>query len=217
MVFRKRVLVGSIAGALMAMLLGGLGFASQPTDEVKVHESRILAQTYGAELKMALQTALANGGPIEALDVCKDQAPLIAARLSRQSGAKVERVSRRYRNPASAAEPWQVTALEQLELANEKDKSSSEYVRHEAGAMRYMKAIRIQPLCLTCHGEALSDEVVQALDQHYPHDMARNYALGDLRGAFSVTWPATFNGTVSQPNRVDTTNSSSPINTGTNP
>ena len=53
-----------------------------------------------------------------------------------------------------------------------------------------MKAIRIQPVCLVCHGEALSDDVRQALDEHYPHDRARNYALGDLRGAFSVSWPA---------------------------
>ena len=31
---------------------------------------------------------------------------------------------------------------------------------------------------------------VELLDREYPHDRARGYAAGDIRGAFSVVWPA---------------------------
>ena len=189
MTFLKRMF-RSMATASMLLILIGSSLAWAGSDDDRVTESRALVQTYGADLKAALETAIANGGPIEALDVCKDQAPLIASTLSRQSGANIERVSRRYRNPASAPEPWQVEVLEQFDSANDGDPSLSEHIEHVAGGTRYMKAIRIQPVCLVCHGDVLSDDVRQALDEHYPHDRARNYALGDLRGAFSVSWPA---------------------------
>lgn len=204
MTLLKRVFrpVGAVS---MLLMLAGASLASKDTAEDRVAESRVLTQAYGAELKAALEAALTNGGPIAALDVCKDQAPLIASRLSRQSGANIERVSRRYRNPASAPEPWQVKVLEQFESAPDDDPSLSEYVEHVAGGTRYMKAIRIQPVCLVCHGGALADDVRQALDKHYPHDLARNYALGDLRGAFSVSWPAANSGTASVTDAESTT------------
>jgi len=206
MILKKRVF-RSVGAASMVLMLSGPILASTGTDEDRVSESRVLTETYGAELKAALETALASGGPIEALDVCKDQAPLIASTLSRQSGTNVERVSRRYRNPASAPEPWQVEVLEQFESARDGNPSASEHVEHDAGSTRYMKAIRIQPVCLVCHGETLSDDVRESLDEHYPHDRARGYALGDLRGAFSVSWPATNSGAAPSADAVSMTNS----------
>ncbi len=53
-----------------------------------------------------------------------------------------------------------------------------------------MKAIPTGPVCLVCHGSELSPDVRAALDEHYPHDRARGYQLDDIRGAFSITWPA---------------------------
>ena len=44
--------------------------------------------------------------------------------------------------------------------------------------------------CLACHGETLAEPVAQAIDRLYPEDQARGYQPGDLRGAFTITWPA---------------------------
>jgi hypothetical protein len=52
---------------------------------------------------------------------------------------------------------------------------------------RFMKAITTQPLCLTCHGEAISPEVAAKLSELYPDDRATGFREGDLRGAFVVT------------------------------
>jgi hypothetical protein len=53
---------------------------------------------------------------------------------------------------------------------------------------RYMKAIAVQPLCLTCHGspDSIPDLVKARLADHYPHDRATGYALGQIRGAVSI-------------------------------
>jgi len=159
-------------------------------DDSFLHDSRALANSFGAELKAALQTAMATGGPVEAIGVCKDQAPQIASRLSRESGAKVSRTSRRFRNPANAPEPWQIAMLESLQSEMTAENPSPERIERHADGIRYMKAIRMQPVCLACHGETLTDDVSAALAEYYPHDRARGYALGDLRGAFSISWPA---------------------------
>ena len=49
--------------------------------------------------------------PAAAIDVCRSQAPEIASRLSRQSGANVSRVSSRFRNPQNVPAPWQAESV----------------------------------------------------------------------------------------------------------
>jgi hypothetical protein len=43
--------------------------------------------------------------------------------------------------------------------------------------------------CLKCHGENLDPKVAAKLDALYPHDQARGYKAGDVRGAFTVRQP----------------------------
>jgi hypothetical protein len=56
---------------------------------------------------------------------------------------------------------------------------------------RYMQAIPMQGMCMSCHGprEALAPEVRERLEERYPHDRATGFAVGDLRGAFSIRQP----------------------------
>ena len=181
---------GHITAILLALMCTTATQAEVNSDDPLLDKSRALAQSFGAQLQTALQDALANGGPVEALSVCKDQAPQIASQLSRESGAKVSRTSRRYRNAGNAPEPWEITVLEHFDTVMNAEKPLPEHLERHANGTRYMKAIRTQPVCLGCHGENLSVEVQAALVEHYPHDRAKGYALGDLRGAFSIAWPA---------------------------
>ena len=56
---------------------------------------------------------------------------------------------------------------------------------------RYMKALPVQPLCLTCHGAAenIPENVEARLAIEYPHDRATGYALGQVRGAVTIKQP----------------------------
>ena len=53
---------------------------------------------------------------------------------------------------------------------------------------RYAKAIRIKPVCLSCHGSDadIKPSVKTVLAKNYPNDVATGYKLGELRGAVSI-------------------------------
>ncbi|NNF16273.1 MAG: DUF3365 domain-containing protein [Gammaproteobacteria bacterium] len=156
--------------------------------------SQNLANQYGLELKSELQQALANGGPTKAILVCREKAPRIALRISKVSGATISRTSLKSRNPVNAPEDWQLEVLRDFDKQGKiaVDSPPPEfYASAEPGlhGFRYMRAIPTAPLCLTCHGSQLSDDVRNALETHYPHDLAVGYEQGEIRGAFSVSWP----------------------------
>lgn len=178
-----RTLTITIAAVLIAGCL-------QAADDPRLAESRALVQSFGARLQSELKQGLAEGGPVGAISVCKDKAPQIASELSRLSGAKVRRTSLRFRNPANAAEPWEAHVLQEFDskAADEPDSPLEYFAEQEDGTVRYMAAIRTGAVCLACHGASLSPELDAILDADYPHDRARGYGLGDVRGAFSVTW-----------------------------
>ncbi len=164
-------------------------------DEVDpyVAKSRALVATFGSQLQAELKQSLGEGGPVAAIAVCKDRAPQIASALSRSGGVKLRRTSLRYRNPLNAPEPWEARVLRAFEeQRHESPAMPLEYLsRLEDGTIRYMSAIKTGPVCLVCHGDNLVDEISEQLDADYPHDRARGYAQGDIRGAFSVTWSST--------------------------
>ncbi len=161
-----------------------------------IEQSRQLATQLGSELKAELGQAIAAGGPVAAIDVCHARAPQIAARLAKESGAAVGRTSLRVRNPANAPDELQRTLLAQFdaELASGKFagplEAAFEIRRGNQVERRYMRAIPTEALCLTCHGKTLAPEVAAAIAREYPGDQATGFDVGQLRGAFTVTWPA---------------------------
>jgi|GEM_PF-133899 len=180
---------------LLMPLLWLSGGDAKTQDENLTGKSRELVAAFAAQLKPALSNAINSGGPVAAIEVCKDMAPRIGAQISRQSGAKVSRTSLKVRNPANAPEPWQREILLGFEAAvsrgiKPQQLEHAESTPTQTGTrFRYMKAIPTTALCLTCHGQDLSPQIQQTLAEHYPYDRATGYVLGDVRGAFSVVWP----------------------------
>lgn len=161
----------------------------------RADQGRALADSYQAELFAALSAAMAEGGPVGAMEICAQQAPAIAARLSAQSGAMVRRTALRVRNPAAAPDAHERRILEQMAAAprdaggNPVEWSGTTDLK-DTPTYRYMRAIPTGPLCLTCHGEEIAPDVRAAIARLYPGDQATGFRTGDLRGAFSISWPA---------------------------
>lgn len=175
---------------LLSGILPGPWIAAQ--EDPLLESSRALAQRFGQELQAELKAALISGGPVAAISVCRDSAPRIASALSREAGAKIGRTSLLLRNAINAPEPWQVNVLTRyFEPAVRTTDKRVEYFVRSAGDVdvRYMQAIRTGGLCLTCHGQNLDSALAKQLEADYPHDRARGYELGALRGAYSITWP----------------------------
>ncbi|HKK03041.1 MAG TPA: DUF3365 domain-containing protein [Gammaproteobacteria bacterium] len=178
------------AVAAAALLLTTAAAAGAPD---RLAEGREIAQQFGAELRAELQAAMAEGGPLAAVRVCNEEAPRIARQAERRSGAEVGRTSTRLRNPDNRPDAHERGVLAEFEEAVASGDLGNPPERLETlpdGRVRYMRGIIVGPPCLVCHGQALAPPVAEAIDARYPEDEARGYAPGDLRGAFTITWPA---------------------------
>jgi hypothetical protein len=187
-----------IATALGLFLSPVILAAAEPAaDTAWVDQSRQLAMQLGGQLKAELSKAIAEGGPVAAINVCYLRAPEIAAQLSQASGARVGRTALRVRNPSNAPDELERSVLEQFSAdvgsgpVDRPLEAVFEIRRGDAVERRYMRAIPTDALCLTCHGKTLAPELAAAIARDYPKDQATGFEQGQLRGAFSVVWPAT--------------------------
>jgi hypothetical protein len=193
----------NIKQSLKTIMLSGIGLsilsACQPDNNQSalltpelVEQGQALSAQFVATLQPTLQTAMQQGGPIGAIEVCAVEAPRIAADLSDESGWAVSRVSLRARNQRTAIpDGWEANMLaefDQRQLAGEPVEQLNVAAVVD-GEFRYMQAQAAGPLCLTCHGTEISSEVQSVLSRHYPQDMATGYTAGQIRGAISVRKP----------------------------
>jgi hypothetical protein len=180
----------------MKALLLLLGLSISPlllADEAdsKLDQSRQLALELQRALGAVLMSAMRNDGPLAAIAVCHEQAPAIAERVSLPTDAQVSRTALRVRNAANQPTPEQRLILEQMlaQLQQDPTTAPESWQTNQDGSHQYMKAIVMQPQCMACHGHSVKPEVLAAIQQRYPHDQATGFKVGDLRGAFVVSWP----------------------------
>jgi Protein of unknown function (DUF3365) len=201
--YRSFVMSLSLARLAAAVSVGATLAAAVPgiaADEApEVAAMRAAVKEFEQTLGGALKKELAEHGPESAIAVCRDLAPRVSSELSRRYGWRIARVSLRVRNPlVGMPDAHEQAVLRDFERRVEAGEApptleSVATVDEPAGRyVRYLRGIGVQPLCATCHGtpEAIPDGVKAALDAAYPHDAARGYAVGQLRGAFSVKGPA---------------------------
>ena len=184
-------------GTVVLLALCPMMAAAQDPDTL-LEGSRETAVQLMQQLGAQLRAELAKGGPDAAVAVCKIIAPELAGRVSREKGRRVSRVSLKTRNPLlGAPDAWEQRVLEKFDrraAAGEKAETLevSEVVQEPAGRYyRYMKAIPVQPFCLTCRGtaETIPAAVRERLRTEYPHDQATGYSAGQVRGAVTVKQP----------------------------
>jgi hypothetical protein len=169
------------------------GLTQEAVTPAETAEAQDLVEQFAGQLQRELKGAITDGGPQSAVLICQERAPAIAAALADASGWTIGRTSLRPRNvELNTPDAWERAVLEQFDArkAAGEDPATmihAEVVETEEGpAFRYMKAIPTAQLCLTCHGKAINASVTEALDAAYPHDQARGYLVGDIRGAFSL-------------------------------
>lgn len=158
-------------------------------------EAQQVAKELVSTLGAALKQALSESGPEAAISVCRDTAPLIANSLSRRTGWKVGRVSLKVRNPLiGQPDAWEQKILQRFDYEAAGGASAAKLVAAEivtepqAEYFRFMKALPVKPLCLTCHGteRTIPESVQIRLAKEYPNDKATGYAAGQIRGAVSI-------------------------------
>ena len=183
--------------ALSALMLGNAS-ADAPDIEQRELASKAVTSEFIKKLGGKLKAEMQANGPVGAIAVCRDEAPAIASEFSLNNGWRVTRVSTRPRNSMlGTADMWELNNLADFErraMGGEsyKDMVSSQVVLEGGKSYyRFMKPIPVQEVCLNCHGseQQIPPAVAAALAEAYPHDKAKGYKLGDLRGAVSIKQP----------------------------
>lgn len=173
------------------LLLFALALAAAAQD-VGVR-ARAAARELGEQIRSLLAAELAAGGFTGAVGVCAEKAQAETRRYAAERGIRIRRVSLKARNAQNRPDEWERARLAEWEETLRQGRPLPEAAEGAApdGAYRLMLPIRVQALCLTCHGDArqIPAEVKAILAKLYPEDAATGYRNGDLRGAFSVVIP----------------------------
>lgn len=180
-------------GATLLILLAGiwlfLAACRGTTPEVSQQElsrAQETLQPFKEQLLDALMTSL-EAGPANAIAICRERAPEIAAALS-VSGVEMGRTSHRLRNRENAPLHWVKPLLAAyLENPNEEGPMAL-YVDDKT--IGYVEPIRTVSFCVACHGPAVDAELLGEIRSLYPEDEATGFQTGDLRGLFWLKIPA---------------------------
>ncbi len=161
--------------------------------EKSLQLARQTVKIFGERLKSDLTSAIKTDGVANAVGLCQTLSPDIPTGLSDETGFEISRTSLKLRNPENAAGPWELGVLKKFEeqVAKGGDAARLEHfeivITPEGDKLfRYMKSIAVTDLCLSCHGTNLKPDVKAELSRYYPDDKAKDYNLGELRGAFSL-------------------------------
>ena len=157
----------------------------------RAQKSKVVVKEFMTQLKGELQTAMKSGGPINAINVCHEKAPAIAAALSQKHGWKIARTSLKTRNSSNAPDAWETKVLNDFETRKANGEAVKPMAHFETvdKNFRFMKAIPTGKVCLKCHGGNIAPPIKAKLQELYPDDKATGFKLGDIRGAFSITQP----------------------------
>jgi len=140
-----------------------------------------------AEMQKAMKI-----GPAAAIGICRHLAPEIAARIQKETGWELRRISLKVRNPANRANDdeqsillaWETRALSGQPVHTFRTIRMAE--RDGARAVHLMQAVPMIEACLACHGKKIDPATMAEIHRLYPEDEAIGYALGEIRGAFSL-------------------------------
>ena len=184
--------LGLLLLALMAVVLGMLWW-QQHAQRARVRYSADSLLTLGNGFLQRLQGLLLQSlqsGPDAAVRICADTAQRFTEAYARQYGIELRRAALRWRNPRNRADSLEAYWIERFQQWKQEGRTLDTVVvlRYD-GYVHVLKPIVLgNPICLMCHGtaEEIPPAVAQLLQERYPEDRARNFRLGDVRGALSV-------------------------------
>ncbi len=150
--------------------------------------------------KIAQQTLLANvseamrkGGPTYAVDFCHENAATIIDSITNQTKASIQRISFNNRNPKNVPTAASDSAILNFYALQQKlgTIGRDTLITGIHQTLYYKPILLGMPACLKCHGlpgNEIDANTLALLLKKYPEDKATGYKLGDLRGAWKVSF-----------------------------
>jgi hypothetical protein len=195
---RVAAFVVAILVALCIVMIHGQTASSWPTYPIKQAPADLRPAIQRADLvivemqnatSVELTSALAAGGPGDAIQVCHLSATTLVQRLGREEGIAAGRTSARLRTPSNAPKPWAAPIVKQY--ADAKAGSVEGFAVDLGTKVGVMRPVAHRAICSPCHGvdDKLNARVREELKDRYPVDRATGFRDGDLRGWIWVEIP----------------------------
>lgn len=151
--------------------------------------SRVQAASF-AVLSTRLKSSMGQSGVAGAIRYCNVAAVALIDTLSTAYDCRIRRATLQPRNPDNLANDHESAILQNWAADLEKGIEPQAVVQNiSPDTVLYYAPIRMQALCLNCHGQAgegLTEETAQLIRELYPNDQATGYTFGDLRGMWSI-------------------------------
>jgi hypothetical protein len=182
---KSAVLAGPVVVAAAAWTLGQ-GGGGQPAALSRAVES--------VEQLDALRSGLAGAFGAKGIpadresfqEVCRPVG-MRAREFAEENGWKVQQLALKNRNPANALDDGARWAYGLMEGSPQLNGLWARASLAGVSGVRYFRRITVESACLACHGAR--DERPAFVREGYPDDRAFDFAIGDLRGLYSVFIP----------------------------
>jgi hypothetical protein len=137
---------------------------------------------FQAKLIGRMNTALGNGGPLNALGVYRDEALSLTSSIGRERKMRIGRTSHKLRNPRNGPPVWAAPYVNAA-AATDFGKAST-WVVPIGENVGVIAPLETKEVCTLCHGPAdkLPPELLGAIRKSFPGDQATGFAAGQVRG-----------------------------------
>jgi hypothetical protein len=133
-----------------------------------------------------LMTAIAKGGPENALAFCNVQAMPLTDSMGHALAIKIKRVSDKARNPNNKANADELAYIHLLQKQIAQGDLLKPKVNQDGVKVKAYYPIVSNGLCLQCHGKNIKSEVSSKINELYPEDLATGYEANEIRGIWVV-------------------------------
>lgn len=177
----------------LAVVMGSAAAAEKETVTIPhdyLLQGKAIAMQTRDALGSKLQQALREGGPVAAVEFCKDNALPLTKDMATELGSSIMRVSDRPRNPKNAATAEQLLYITKAKASLAAGEQAKPAIVDSGEHMVGYYPIVSNGMCLQCHGtqgKEITQETAMAIEASYPQDQATGYDVNELRGVFVVT------------------------------
>lgn len=150
--------------------------------------SKDLLKTLGSNMKKEMKA----NGPLGALSFCSTHATELTQQVNDKykKSLSIKRISLKPRNPKNAPTKDETIILQSMENMMHVGVKPKNVIQNKGDSIVIYKPLVIKKkACLICHGDLKNKKLAEKINTLYPNDKAKNYKMGDLRGAIVVTIP----------------------------
>jgi hypothetical protein len=179
----KKIVIG-------VLVVSAFAFANQDIKETAKKSMMMLGSTLKGELKAKFKE---DPSGMAAIDYCSDKAQDITTEVNGKldEGVNIRRTALKYRNDLNEPTMQDIEVMSKfqndIEVGKKSAKTMMKIVEDTKKTYVY-KALAVGKPCLKCHGDVakMDKNILGKIDERFPYDRARNFALGDFRGAIVV-------------------------------